>query len=406
MSDCSGARPPRPPCSTLVLAPVMFAPGLAPGRTLSASDILLVSAVPWDAARPAHLTRSARTSTSRTRPPVPARPAGGHAPALPDIPALGSLNTLGGRPFLGGSRSRRLLAVQRCPSYVLPSGSRWPRRRCSSCSSRSLGRVPARSRARNALRRCAMAGLVLRASASGTVSWVSWPHDERLGLPAVAAAWCERLVRRPAPLGSPCWRAWSGSSSSAATPRRASRCCSSWSRSGRARAGLTGAAAAGGAAPFSRCGGAGRRRRRSPPWRSSPFTELLMHSDATSPSARAPARKQLDPTSLLGAVPTPTTGGTAARHSSCAVFSGARVVRRRAAADAGRRGARSCPSAVRIAVAAVGAVTLLAVASGVPPFVYDRVPAAGLRASANNDRLSRDRGALPSPCWRAGGSTS
>ena len=97
-----------------------------------------------------------------------------------------------------------------------------------------------------------------------------------------------------------------------------------------------------------------------------PFAELLRHSsDAT---ARADASALLkQPSRYLLAIFLPDYWGSRPHGSAAGRRSrGARVLRRRAAADAGRRGARAAPSAARIAVAAVGAVTL-AVATGVPP---------------------------------------
>jgi len=82
----------------LLLSLIMFAPGIVPGRTLSASD-LLWTATPWDSSQPADVpplgsNRELADSVSEFQPALQATRA-----ALPHIP-LWDPDTLSGRPFI------------------------------------------------------------------------------------------------------------------------------------------------------------------------------------------------------------------------------------------------------------------------------------------------------------------
>ena len=94
----------------------MFAPGLAPGRTLSASDVLW-SAVPWDASRPADMPPLGSNLDLQDA-------------AVQFLPALQATArrcrnsaldpyTLGGRSLLGDPQSA-VFSPFSVPSYVLP----------------------------------------------------------------------------------------------------------------------------------------------------------------------------------------------------------------------------------------------------------------------------------------------
>jgi hypothetical protein len=101
----------------LVLATVLFAQGLAPGRTLSASDHLW-SATPWDSSRPADVpvlgsNREMADSVMQFQPPLQLT-----RDVLPDIP-LWNPYILNGRPYLGDPQTQ-VFAPFSLPVYVLP----------------------------------------------------------------------------------------------------------------------------------------------------------------------------------------------------------------------------------------------------------------------------------------------
>jgi hypothetical protein len=100
-----------------VLSLAMFAPALAPGRTLSVSDYLW-TATPWDSTRPAHVPvlGSNREQTDSV---FMFQPFLQHTRAeLPDIP-LWNPYIMGGRPFQANSQSA-VLSPFSVPAYVLP----------------------------------------------------------------------------------------------------------------------------------------------------------------------------------------------------------------------------------------------------------------------------------------------
>jgi hypothetical protein len=101
----------------LVLSLAMFAPGLAPGRTLSVSDYLW-TATPWDSSRPADVPvlGSNREQTDSV---FMFQPFLQHTRAeLPDIPQWNPY-IMGGRPFQANSQSA-VLSPFSVPAYVLP----------------------------------------------------------------------------------------------------------------------------------------------------------------------------------------------------------------------------------------------------------------------------------------------
>src|SRR5918997_4962555 len=101
----------------LILSFAMFAPGLAPGRTLSASDYLW-TATPWEAGRPAGIpglgsNQEQADAATQFQPALQATRA-----ALPDVP-LWDPYVLSGRSFLGDPQSA-VFSPFSVPSYVLP----------------------------------------------------------------------------------------------------------------------------------------------------------------------------------------------------------------------------------------------------------------------------------------------
>ena len=100
-----------------LLALVIFAPGLWPGRTLSASDVLW-TAVPWEAGRPADIAGLGSNLDLQDAAVqfLPALQAIRHA--LPHVP-LWDPYTLGGRSLLGDPQSA-VFSPFSVPSYLLP----------------------------------------------------------------------------------------------------------------------------------------------------------------------------------------------------------------------------------------------------------------------------------------------
>ena len=180
----------------LLLSLVLFAPGLAPGRTLSASD-LLWSATPWAASRPADVPPLGSNfeqadAVTQFQPPLQAVKA-----ALPDIP-LWDPGMLSGRPLVADPQSQ-IFSPFSVPAYVLPF---WKSLAVTAVlkifvaafGAFLLGRA-LRMRFAGAL----MTGLVFGFSL-WAVSWVSWT----LGSVWVLLPWVcllsELCVRRPGPL--------------------------------------------------------------------------------------------------------------------------------------------------------------------------------------------------------------
>ena len=180
----------------LLLSLVLFAPGLAPGRTLSASD-LLWSATPWAASRPADVPPLGSNfeqadAVTQFQPPLQAVKA-----ALPDIP-LWDPGMLSGRPLVADPQSQ-IFSPFSVPAYVLPF---WKSLAVTAVlkifvaafGAFLLGRA-LRMRFAGAL----LTGLVFGFSL-WAVSWVSWT----LGSVWVLLPWVcllsELCVRRPGPL--------------------------------------------------------------------------------------------------------------------------------------------------------------------------------------------------------------
>jgi hypothetical protein len=180
----------------LLLSLVLFAPGLAPGRTLSASD-LLWSATPWAASRPAAVPPLGSNfeqadAVTQFQPPLQAVKA-----ALPDIP-LWDPGTLSGRPLVADPQSQ-IFSPFSVPAYVLPfwkslAVTAMLKIFVAAFGAFLLGRA-LRMRFAGAL----LTGLVFGFSL-WAVSWVSWT----LGSVWVLLPWVcllsELCVRRPGPL--------------------------------------------------------------------------------------------------------------------------------------------------------------------------------------------------------------
>jgi hypothetical protein len=177
----------------LLLAIVMFAPGLAPGRVLSASDHLWTAA-PWEASRPAGvpLLGSNREMVDSVTQFQPAQQE--TREALPDIP-LWNPDVLSGRPFLGDPQTA-IFSPFSVPTYVLPF---WKSLAIMSILKLFVGALGGFLMARELRLRyggALLTGLVFGFSL-WSVTWVSW---------TLASVWAflpwlcflsERCVRRP-----------------------------------------------------------------------------------------------------------------------------------------------------------------------------------------------------------------
>jgi hypothetical protein len=179
----------------LGLAVLMFAPGLAPGHVLSASDHLWTAA-PWEALRPAGVpllgsNREMVDSVTQFQPALERTRA-----ALPDIP-LWNPDVLGGRPFLGDPQTA-IFSPFSVPVYLLPF---WKSLAFMSILKLWVGAFGAFLMAREL--RLRQGGALLTGLVFGfslwSVTWVSW---------TLASVWAflpwlcflsERSVRRPAP---------------------------------------------------------------------------------------------------------------------------------------------------------------------------------------------------------------
>jgi hypothetical protein len=179
-----------------LLAFLMFAPGLWPGRTLSASDVLWTS-VPWEAERPADIA-GLGSNLDLQDAAVQFMPAlRAIKRALPHVP-LWDPYTLGGRSLLGDPQSA-VFSPFSVPSYVLPF---W----------KSLAVVAALKVLVAALgafllgRALGMrfGGALMTGLAFGfslwVVTWVSWPHGSVWAFVPWLCLLCELVVRRPGPL--------------------------------------------------------------------------------------------------------------------------------------------------------------------------------------------------------------
>jgi hypothetical protein len=180
----------------LVLAFVMFAPGLAPGRTLSASDYLW-AATPWEAERPAGVpglgsNQEQADAATQFQPALQATRA-----ALPDVP-LWDPYVLSGRSFLGDPQSA-VFSPFSVPSYVLPF---WDSLAVVAALKLFLAAFGAFLLGRALGMR--FGGALMSGLAFGfslwAVTWVSWPHMSVWAFLPWLCLLSERCVRRPGPL--------------------------------------------------------------------------------------------------------------------------------------------------------------------------------------------------------------
>jgi hypothetical protein len=180
----------------LALSTILFAQGLAPGRTLSASDHLW-SATPWDSSRPADVpvlgsNREMADSVMQFQPPLQLT-----RDALPDIP-LWNPYILNGRPYLGDPQTA-VFGPFSAPVYVLPF---WKAQAVVAILKLFLAAFGAYLLGRALGMR--FAGALVCGLAFGfslwMISWVSWT----LGSVWVFLPWTALLselsVRRPGPL--------------------------------------------------------------------------------------------------------------------------------------------------------------------------------------------------------------
>lgn len=180
----------------LVLSVVMFAPGLAPGRTLSASDYLW-TATPWDSSRPADVPQLG-SNREQTDAVVLFQPSlqltrG----ALPDIP-LWDPYTLSGRPFLADPQSA-IFTPFSVPAYVLPF---WKSLAVIAILKIFVAALGAFLLARTLGMRfggALLTGLVFGFSL-WSVTWVSWTTMSVWAFLPWICLFSELCVRRPAPL--------------------------------------------------------------------------------------------------------------------------------------------------------------------------------------------------------------
>jgi hypothetical protein len=179
-----------------VLALVMFAPGLLPGRTLSASD-LLWTATPWDSSRPADVpvlgsNRELADSVSQFQPAMQVT-----RRRLPHVP-LWDPDMLGGRPLVADPQAQ-VFSPFSVPAYVLPF---WTSQALIAALKLWVAALGAFALARGVGMRfggALLAGLVFGFSL-WAVSWTSWPHMSVWAFLPWLCLLLERCVRRPGPL--------------------------------------------------------------------------------------------------------------------------------------------------------------------------------------------------------------
>jgi len=180
----------------LLLSLVMFAPGLAPGRTVSPSDYLWTG-TPWDARRPADVpllgsNREMTDSVFLFQPFLQYTRS-----ALPDIP-LWNPASMGGRPFHANSESATLSPFS-LPAYVLPF---WRSLAVMAALKLFVAAFGAFLLARTVGMRfggALMAGLVFGFSL-WAVTWVSWTTMSVWAYLPWLCLLSELCVRRPGPL--------------------------------------------------------------------------------------------------------------------------------------------------------------------------------------------------------------
>ncbi len=180
----------------LLLSLIMFSPGLVPGRTLSASD-LLWTATPWDSSRPASIpplgsNRELTDSVAEFQPALLATRA-----SLPHIP-LWDPDTLSGRPLIADPQAA-VFSPFSVPAYVLPFWKSLAviaalKLFVAALGAFLLGRLLG-MRFGGAL----LTGLVFGFSL-WSVTWVSWPHMSVWAFLPWLCLLSERCVRRPGPL--------------------------------------------------------------------------------------------------------------------------------------------------------------------------------------------------------------
>jgi hypothetical protein len=176
-----------------VLALAMFAPGLAPGRTLSPSDYLW-TAVPWQAERPPTVpglgsNQEEADAATQFQPALEAT-----RRTLPDVP-LWDPYILSGRSFLGDPQSA-VFSPFSVPSYVLPFWDSLAvvaalKLFVAAFGAFMLGRALG-MRFGGAL----LSGLVFGFSL-WAVTWVSWPHMSVWAFLPWLCLLAEACVRRP-----------------------------------------------------------------------------------------------------------------------------------------------------------------------------------------------------------------
>jgi Bacterial membrane protein YfhO len=180
----------------LVLALILFSPGLMPGRTLSASDYLW-TATPWNASPPAGVplfgsNREEFDSTVQFQPALQAVRA-----ALPDVPLWDSA-TLSGRPLLGDPQAA-VFSIFSIPAYILPF---WKSLAIMAALKVFVGAFGAFLLGRMLGMR--LGGALVCGLAFGfslwQVTWVSWPHSGVWAFLPWLCLLCEACVRRPGPL--------------------------------------------------------------------------------------------------------------------------------------------------------------------------------------------------------------
>jgi hypothetical protein len=179
-----------------VLSVAMFAPGFAPGRTLSASDYLW-TAVPWKQLKPAGVpglgsNQEMADSATQFQPALQAA-----RRALPDVP-LWDPYILSGRSFLGDPQSA-VFSPFSVPSYVLPFWDSFAFVAALKLFVAALGTFLLGRALGMRFGGALLSGLVFGFSL-WAVTWVSWPHMSVWAfLPWMCLA-AEACVRRPGPL--------------------------------------------------------------------------------------------------------------------------------------------------------------------------------------------------------------
>ena len=179
-----------------LLALLMFAPGLVPNRTLSASDYLW-TATPWNSHPPADvpLFGSNRELFDST---VQFQPAWQTVRrTFPDVPRWDP-STLSGRPLLGDPQAA-VFSIFSLPAYILPF---WKSLAIMAALKVFMSAFGAFLLGRMVGMR--FGGAFLCGLAFGfslwQVTWVSWPHSGVWAFLPWVCLLCELCVRRPGPL--------------------------------------------------------------------------------------------------------------------------------------------------------------------------------------------------------------